>query len=93
MGKQIGIYCYFTSDILTTVLQKCSLCNLLQKISYLSKPLNFIGCYGNLKAKFEKTYLKIISSEAIRETKLKLCRNVCNINLYKNGDRWQLSFH
>ena len=93
MGKQTGIYCYFTSDILTTVLQKCPLCNLLPKISLLSKSLNFIGCHGNLKAKFEKTYLKIIPSEAISEIKLKLFRNVYNINLYKNGDRWQLSFH
>ena len=31
-----------------------------------------------------KKYSKIISSEAIRGMKLKLCRNVHNINLYKN---------
>ena len=34
---------------------------------------------------FRKEYLKIISSEAIRGIKLKLCRNVYSVGLYKNG--------
>ena len=51
-------------------LQKCSLGSLVPNISFLSKPLNLIGCHGNRKAKFEKTYSKIFSSEAIRGIKL-----------------------
>ena len=86
MGKvKIGFYCYVTADILTTkILQKCSLSNPLPNISFLSKPLNLIGCHGNQKAKFEKKYKKIIYSEAIRGIKLKVCRDVHNISLYKN---------
>ena len=45
--------------------------------------LNLIGCHGNWNAKFAKKYSKILSSEAIRGMKLKLCRNVHNISLYK----------
>ena len=50
--------------------------------------MNFVqtvdfGCHGNRKAKLVKKYSKIISSEAIRGMKLKLC-NVHNISLYKN---------
>ena len=78
---EIGIYCYLTADILTKVLQKCSLSSPLLKI--LSKTLNLIGCHGNRKAKFAKKYSKIISSEAIRGMKLKLCRNDHNVSLYK----------
>ena len=36
------------------------------------------------KLKLEKQYSEIISSEAIRGIKLKRCRNVHNISLYKN---------
>ena len=50
----------------------------------LSKLLNLIGCYGNRKDKFMKKYSKIISSEAIRGMKLKLCGIVHNISLYKS---------
>ena len=52
--------------------------------TYKSKPLNLIGCHGNRKDKFAKKYSKINSSEAIMGVKLKLCRNVHNISLYKN---------
>ena len=38
---------------------------------------------SNQMAKFEKKYSEIISSKAIREIQLKLCRNVHNISLYK----------
>ena len=55
--------------------------NDLPNISFLSKPLNLIGCHGNWKANLRK-YSKIIS-ESIRGLKLKLCRN--NISLYKSG--------
>ena len=49
----------------------------------MSKPLILIGCPGNRNAKFAKKYSKIISSEAIRGIKLKLCINVHSISLYK----------
>ena len=75
-------YCYLTADILTKVLQKCSLSSPLRNIRILSKPLNLIGCHGNRKAKFAKKYSEIISEEAIRGMKLKLCRNVHNMKLY-----------
>ena len=65
-------------------LQKCSLSSPLRTIWILSKPLNLIGCHGNLKAKFLKKYSKIFSSEAIRGMKLKLCINVHDISLYIN---------
>ena len=68
----------------TKKLQKYSLSSPLPNISFLSKPLNLIGCHGNRKAKFEKQYSEIISSEAIRGIKLKLCRNVQNISPYNN---------
>ena len=61
----------------------CSLSSPLLTLSILSKLLNLIGCHGNRKAKFAKIFGKIIFSEAIREMKLKLRRNVHNISLYK----------
>ena len=84
MGKaKIGLYCYLTADILTNVLQKCSLSSPLLNISFLSNPLNLICCHGNQKAKFAKEKFKIISSEALKGMKLKLCRTVHNICLHK----------
>ena len=44
------LYCYLTVDILTKVLQKCSLSSRLPNVSFLSNPLNLIGCHGNRKA-------------------------------------------
>ena len=86
MGKvKIGLYCYVTANILKNILLKYSLSSPLPNISFLSYLLNLIGCHGNRKAKLEKKYSKIISSEAIRGIKLKLCRNVHNISLYKIG--------
>ena len=83
MGKvKVGLYCYLIADILTKVLQRCSLSSPLPNIWILSKPLNLIGCHGNRKDKFAKTYWKIISSEAVRRMKLKRCRNVHNISLF-----------
>ena len=61
----------------------CSLSSPLLTLSILSKLLNLIGCHGNRKAKFAKIFGKIIFSEALREMKLKLRRNVHNISLYK----------
>ena len=82
MGKvKVGLYFYLTADILTKVLQKYSLNSPVPDIWILSKPLNLIGSYGNRKAKFANKFSKIISSEAIRWMKLKLYRNVHNINL------------
>ena len=80
MGKvKVGLYFYLTADILAKGLQKCSLSSPLPNTLILSKPLNLIGCHGNRKANLRKEYSKIISSEAIREMKLKLCRIVHNI--------------
>ena len=55
---KVGLYCYLTADILTQALQKCLLSGNLLNISFLSKPLNLIGCNGNYKAKFEKNIEK-----------------------------------
>ena len=85
MGSvKVGLYCFLIADILTKVLQRCSLRSPLSNIWILSKPLNLIGCHDNRKDKFAKIYSKSISSEAIMRMKLKLCRHVCNISLYKN---------
>ena len=85
MGKvKIGIYCYLTVDILTKVLQKCSLSSPLWSMWILSKLPNLIGCHGNQKDKFAIKYSKIFSSEATMGMNLKLCRNVHNNSLYKN---------
>ena len=67
MGKmKIGMFCYLVADILAKYFQKFLLSSPLLKINCLSKPLNFIGCHGNRKAKFAKKYKIIISGEAIR---------------------------
>ena len=85
MGKvKVGLYFYLTTDILTKVFQKCSLSRLLPNIWILFKQLYLIGCNGNQNAKFAKKYSEIFSSEAIRGIKLKFCRTVHNISLYKN---------
>ena len=62
-----------------------------------------IGCHGNRKSKFANKFSKIISTETIVGLKLKLCRNVHNISLFKSTFLvnvalvfpllWQLSFH
>ena len=47
MGKvKVGLHFYLSADVLTKVLQKCSLS------SPLPKPLNLIGHHGNRNAKF-----------------------------------------
>ena len=61
----------------------CSWSSPLLTLSILSKLVNLMGCHGNRKAKFAKKFWKIINSDAIREMKLKLRRNVHNISLYK----------
>ena len=73
------------SDILTKGFTEflCSWSSPLLTLLILSKLLNMIGCHGNRKAKFAKKNWKIINSEAIREMKLKLRRNVHNITLIK----------
>ena len=39
---EVGLYCYLNADILTKVLQKCSLSSPLPNISFLFNPLNLI---------------------------------------------------
>ena len=80
---KICLYCYLTADILTSVLQECSLSSPLPNIWNLSKTLNLIGWHGNRKAKCANKFSKIISTEATMGVKLKLCRNVYNISFYK----------
>ena len=73
-----------SSLILTQVLQKCLLGGPPLSISFLFKPLNLIDCHHrNRKVKFAKKILKSNSSETIWGIKLKLCRIVHNISLYK----------
>ena len=59
------------ADILTKVLQKCSLSSPVRNISFLSKSLN---CHGNRKVKFAIFFSKIVSSEAIRGIKLRIIK-------------------
>ena len=63
LGKvKIEIYCYHTqsADILTKVLQTCSLSSPLPNIWILSKPLNLIGCHGNRQVKGQGSRSPII---------------------------------
>ena len=58
-------------------------------IYLLSKPLNFIGCHGNQRAEFAKNIQKLNPQKGEEwggrwGVKLKLCRNVHRISLYKN---------
>ena len=46
-SEKNNIYYYLIADILTKVLQKCSLSGPLPNVSYFSNPLNLIGCHGN----------------------------------------------
>ena len=88
-GKvRIGIYCYFTADILIKVLQKCSLFSPLPNVSFWSEHLNLIGCQINQKVKFTK---KNILKNLIRSCKGdKLCRIAYSTSLYKN---FQIYYH
>ena len=69
-----GIYYYLIADILTKLLQKCFLSVPVPYVTFLLSPLNLIGYHGNQKAN---------SSEAVWGIKIKLCRIVSNISLYK----------
>ena len=63
---KIGIYCYLRSDILTKVLEKCSLSSPLLYISFLPIPLNLTGCHGNRKTKFvEKKIQNLLRSHKV----------------------------
>ena len=55
---KVGLYCHLIADILTKILQRCSLSSPLPNIWLLSKPLNLIGYHGNQKDKFVKKYLE-----------------------------------
>ena len=82
---KIGIYCYLMVDILTKVLQKCSLSSPLPNIFSFVLICEFDwlpGCHGNGKARFAKQIFK--NHPLRRGIKLKHCRNVHNISLYKN---------
>ena len=59
MGKSENWpYSNLTADILTKVLQHCSLSCPLPNISFLSKTRNFICFHGSRKAKFAKEIFK-----------------------------------
>ena len=79
------IYCYLIADILTKLLQKCSLSGPQPNILFFFFPsLNLIGYHGNKKSKFATKYSKIKSSEAVWGIKLKFSSIVSNIKLYKD---------
>ena len=81
MGKvKIGIYCYLTADILQKFYRNVPCVVFYQHMNFVQTA----EFDGNRKAKFAKKISKIISSEAIRGIKLKLCRNVYNISFYKH---------
>ena len=75
------VFCY---HCLSTLVAVATLNFLLPNIYFLSKPLNLIGFHSNQKAQFVKNIKKINSSEAVWGIKLKLCRNVHSISLFKN---------
>ena len=61
MGKvKIDFYCYLTADIVTKVVQKWSLSSPPPNISFLSNPLNLIGCHDSRKSKFAKNIQKYV---------------------------------
>ena len=55
---KIGIYFYFTADILTIFFFKCLLSGPLLNIYFLSKPLNLIGCHGDQNTQFAENIKK-----------------------------------
>ena len=55
------------------------------KYILLSKPLYLIDCHGNQKAEFAKNIQKSTPQNLYWGIKLKLCRNVHSISLYKNN--------
>ena len=71
MGKgKIHRYCYLIADILTRVLQKCSLSSPLLNLLFLSNPLNLIGCHGNRNAKFPKIKNHLLKSHNGNEAEI-----------------------
>ena len=62
-------HCRYFEKSFLEMFDECPLPNM----SFLSKPLNLIGCHDNQKAEFAKKYSKH-NSEVISEIKLKLCR-------------------
>ena len=56
---KIGIYCHVIADILTKLLQKCSLSGPLSNLPFLLLPLNLIGYNGNQKANCVKKNPKL----------------------------------
>ena len=96
MGKvHIGIYCCLTTDILTKVLQKCSLSSTLHvfNIWILSKLLNLIVP----KVKFAKKYLlrshKGDEAEVHNIGLNKNCVFLLPLLMFFCCYVWQLSFH
>ena len=78
----VGLYFYLTADILTKVFQKCSLSSPLPNIWICPNCWIWLVAMAT-KRIISRKDIKIISSEAIRGMKLKLCRSVHNISLYK----------
>ena len=54
----VAIYCYLIEDILTKVLQECSLSSPLPNIYFFLKHHILIGCHGNRNTEFLKQYKK-----------------------------------
>ena len=89
MGKvKIGIYCYMylIADILTKVFWKYLLSGPPPNVYVVSKPLKLISCHVSQKAKFLWWVGWGVGnnfSEAVWGIKLKLCRNVHSMSLFK----------
>ena len=68
---------YLTANILTKVLQKCSLSSPLPNISFLPNPLNLIGCLATERLNLQKE--KKISSVAIMGDEAETLQN-CSLH-------------
>ena len=72
---KIGIYCYLIADILTKLLQKCSLIGPLPNISFLSNLLIDLLTWPTEMQNLLKKYLKTMSKEAVLEDKAETLQN------------------
>ena len=80
--EEIYIFFCLNGNIWIFFTQKCLLSSPLCFIRLLSKSMNLIGCWGGKKGLIFVKCLKIIFSETVRKTKLKLGIHAKDIGLY-----------